>query len=325
MLTSRQAHVLQHVTTSYIASARPVASASIAKQLGVSSATVRNELASLEEAGYLHQAHTSAGRTPTLRGYYAYARQFIPPEDLPELQRQMLEQQLSQQLGAQLLQELVNVVASLSGYAVVVSLPDNPHMHALHVHLSLLSDSRLLALVVLENGIIRQIFAPLSPAPSDDEVKSVEDNLQDLALPIAEIPAALTVMAEHAELGVRRTLTALLEAWHQLSPPTTFSQGLSHLLREPESQDPQFLHQVGRLIEQPQRAFNSSEGAEGLQVASVAEDGLTLSLEPQLASVQSQLQLGSSYADLLLVGPLRMRYAESLMIARAVQEVCQEI
>ena len=82
-MNERTAYILDLVTAHYITSAKPVASAPIAKQLGVSSATVRSEFAALEEAGYLAQPHTSAGRVPTAESYRRYARKFIPPKRLP--------------------------------------------------------------------------------------------------------------------------------------------------------------------------------------------------------------------------------------------------
>lgn len=326
MLTQRQARVLELTTEHYIHSAHPVASAQLAKRLQVSSATIRNELASLEEAGYLHQAHTSAGRTPTLLGYQRYAQRFIPPQDLPEAQRHLLEQQLQAQGGKHLWQSLADAVASLSGYAVLVTLPAEQNLHTVHVHLSLLSDARLLAVVVLENGLIRQIFAPLSPPiPSAKELEQASQDLHDLALPIADIPAALSQRAQHAELGVRRTLQALLEAWQQLSPPTVFAQGLSNLLAEPESQDPVFLRQVLQRMEAPSSTSNNSNTeteADILQWDS--EDArFALRLEQQLALVSSHFQLGRAMGSLTLIGPLRMRYPQALMLARAVQELPQ--
>ena len=81
---------MELVTEGYIRSARPVASKFIAERLKVSSATVRNDFSALEEEGYLHQPHTSAGRVPTARAYESYARKFIPPGRLSKQQRQLL-------------------------------------------------------------------------------------------------------------------------------------------------------------------------------------------------------------------------------------------
>ena len=166
-MEERKARILDMVIDSYIDAARAVPSAAIAAQLGVSSATVRHELSALEEEGYLHQPHTSAGRLPTLKGYRLYARKFIPPQRLPESQKQYLLGRLQSVHGEALWQQVASLSAQMSGYAVVVSLPADDSLMTLEVHLSALSSSRLLAMVVLETGLIRQVMLELDPTPSD--------------------------------------------------------------------------------------------------------------------------------------------------------------
>jgi heat-inducible transcriptional repressor len=103
-MNERRATILDLVTETYIRSVAPVASSHIAEQLHVSSATVRNELAALEDEGYLQQPHTSAGRIPTTRAYQQYAYKFIPPSELPLLQQKLVLQGLRQVHGDALLQ-----------------------------------------------------------------------------------------------------------------------------------------------------------------------------------------------------------------------------
>jgi AcrR family transcriptional regulator len=76
--------------------------------LGVSAATIRADMAALEDAGLITQPHTSAGRTPTVLGYSHYARKFIPPKQLPDAQRRFLEQRLQGVHGDSLLQQIAN-------------------------------------------------------------------------------------------------------------------------------------------------------------------------------------------------------------------------
>lgn len=93
-MKGRTQKVLDLVTERYIRSAKPVPSSDVAALLRVSSATVRNEFSKLEEAGYLAQPHTSAGRVPTTRGFRRYARSFLPPQPLPAAQRALLSARL---------------------------------------------------------------------------------------------------------------------------------------------------------------------------------------------------------------------------------------
>ena len=191
-MNERRAYILDLVTEGYIDSARPVASAHIARQLGMSSATVRNDFCALEEAGYLHQPHTSAGRVPTSLAYRHYASKFIPPGHLAAPQRRLVAQRLQGSHGEALLQRIADASADLSNYAVVVSLPADDTLHALEIHLSHVSSRRLLAVIVLENGLIRQVAVEVDPAPSADVLRDAEHSLRQLALPVGDLSEGLS-------------------------------------------------------------------------------------------------------------------------------------
>ncbi len=308
-MNERRAYILDLVIRDYIRSAHPVPSSQIAEQVDVSSATVRNELSALEEVGYLQQPHTSAGRVPTVAGYRYYARKFIPPKRLPAAQQRRLEAQLYGAHGDHLLQQIAKVAAELSGYAVVVSLPADDELHALEIHLSALSSSRVLAVVVLETGLIRQLVIDLAPTPSDETLRDAESSLRKLTLPVGEVPKALHDIAKRTDAETARTFTALADAWPTLTPPRVFSQGLANLLAEPESNDPSFVRTVLEWAEHP-----------GTDPTAASQEALVLVVEEAIALVSARIELGSVHAGLRLLGPTRMRYPETLSTAQAVTE-----
>ena len=300
---------MELVTEGYIRSAQPVASKFIAERLKVSSATVRNDFSALEEKGYLHQPHTSAGRVPTARAYESYARKFIPPGRLSQQQRQLLTAYLHGSHGELLLQRVADIAAELSGYAVVVSLPADDALRALEIHLSSVSSTRLLAVVVLENGLIRQFSVELDPTPTHEVLRDAERSLRQLELSIGELPQGLSDIAKRTEASLARTLHALAEALSQIGPPRLFSQGLRYLLTEPESVDPNFVRTALERVENPNIT---------------SETGLAIILNDALASVSTQLPFGHSPGGLMIVGPLRMRYKEALTVAHGVTELVAE-
>ncbi|ADI15377.1 DeoR family transcriptional regulator [Truepera radiovictrix] len=316
-MKGRTQKVLDLVTERYIRSAKPVPSSDVAALLRVSSATVRNEFSKLEEAGYLAQPHTSAGRVPTTRGFRRYARSFLPPQPLPAAQRALLSARLRGAHGEGLLQRVASVAAELSGYAVVVSLPAEDDLFTLEVHLSPLSDTHVLAVVVLQNGLVRQLALEITPAPSERDLRDAESSLRQLALPVREFPVALSDIARREAEGVARTFLALVEAWPQLQAPRFFSYGLRNLLTEPESADPSFVRLALERAERPTAVpATSGEPEQG--------DAVTLFFEESLALVSAPVGWGELQARLFLLGPVRMRYPESLMIARGVADTVAE-
>jgi heat-inducible transcriptional repressor len=311
MLSQRRLRILNVVTENYIASARAVPSAAVADQLRVSSATVRNEFSVLEQLGMLQQPHSSAGRIPTSTGLAAYARRFIPPRKLRPEQRRVIRKRLGQQHGDLLFQDIASLAAELSGDAVVVSLPEGDWLRALEIHLTVLSSSKLLAVLVLEEGLVRQQMVNLSPVPSADVIKDVELRLRSLPVPRSGLPAAVRSLAVAAEGEVARTLDALSAALPSLSPPRLFSHGLGNLFQEPEARDPEFLRLALSQVEAPDP---------GLQPAGA----LNLVLSDATAQISSTFKLGSVVAHLSIIGPARMRYPQALQVSGGIADVIAE-
>jgi heat-inducible transcriptional repressor len=310
-MNDRRARILRMVAESYIRTAHPVASARIAERLELSSATVRNEFGALEEEGYLQQPHTSAGRIPTSRGFRSYALGCLPPRRLPERQRSQLVRQLLATNGDGLFTLVARAAAELSGYAVVVRLPADDALHILEIHLSMLSAERLLAVVVLENGIVRQLSVDLAPPPADGVLDDAERNLRQLTLPLGEVPRALDAIAAHADEELARTLQAIAGAWPRLNPPRMFSEGLRQLLAEPESSDPEFIRLV---VEQVERAEQPAAAW------TTEAQPLGLDLDDAVARITSSFGLGVGMGSLTVLGPARMRYPAAMMVARGVSE-----
>jgi heat-inducible transcriptional repressor len=148
-MVKRQEQLLEMVIERFIVQKRPVPSGAFANPLGVSSATVRHDLAALEEMGLLRQPHTSAGRMPTREGWRLYASKYIPPKPLPQASLLHLETALGSVDGEQRLRLAMQLTAGLSGYAAVLSFaPKEARLEKLL--LSDLEQGRILAVLLLE-------------------------------------------------------------------------------------------------------------------------------------------------------------------------------
>jgi len=166
--------------------------------------------------------------------------------------------------------------------------------------------------VVLENGIVRQLGVDLAPPPPSSVLDDAERNLRQLTLPLGEVPRALGAIAAHADEQLSRTLRAIEAAWPRLKAPRVFSEGLSNLLSEPESHDPEFVRLVVERFEQAEEdapAWALPEGSVGLE------------LDDAVARVSSAFELGVGMGSLTVLGPARMRYPAAMMVARGVSEV----
>ena len=167
-LNVRQQNILRATVRHYVSTAEPVGSKSLVTgyDLQVSAATVRNVMSALEESGLLYQPHTSAGRIPSDSGYRAYVDELMLPSE--PLTRQM-ENHISQRLDwngevmEALLQESAQVLAGLSGYIALVTMPQRNDAKIKHLRLVRVSEAQLL-LVVIDTYTNHSILMPPTPA-----------------------------------------------------------------------------------------------------------------------------------------------------------------
>ena len=307
-MTSRREQVLEMLIERFISDPRPVSSLELSEPLRVSSATVRNDFALLEEMGLLRQPHTSAGRVPTREAYRAYAHKFIPPKTLPILQLERLENTLSRVDGEARFRFAAQLASSMSGYAVVTSLaPRDAPLQA--VLLSALNDGRVLCVAVMASGVTRQFTVDIGLKPTRETLENLETDLR-CEISVSKMPERLHTLETSATSPTRqRLLRALRESWGAVAPNLSFSSGATPVLGEPESHDVDFLRSVLELLEHP-----ASPAA--------LPGGMNLAVdEPNgVSSVTMAFKSSLGIASLSILGPTRMRYPHAISVAKAVAD-----
>jgi heat-inducible transcriptional repressor len=307
---ARRQQVLQLVVEAFISQNRPVPSRDLAQPLGVSSATVRFELAALEEMGLLHQPHTSAGRVPTREAFRAYAHRFIPPKPLSDIAKARITGALGKLEGENRLRIGAQLASSLSGYAAVAVLtPREAKLEA--ILLSALPDGRVLAVLILEGGIAREIRFDPGFRVERATLERVEEALRGAQLPVQDVPNKLKSLEISGSPGVAGIARALRERWGEASPKVMFSSGASPVLMEPESQDVDFLRRVLELLEHP--ASPSSDMPLG-------QVGLAVDDPHGVSAVTVGFKSLVGRGNVVIIGPTRMRYPQVISVAKAVSD-----
>lgn len=160
LLDERKAAILRAVVEGYIETAQPVGSGHVVRtaSVGVSPATVRNEMVALERDGYLEQPHTSAGRIPTEKGYRFFVDTLQQPGSLARDQRHQVSEFFATAHGEleRMLEDTTRLLASLTDYAAVVVGPQHEGATIKSVQLVGLTDKVALVVVVLSNGIVEK-------------------------------------------------------------------------------------------------------------------------------------------------------------------------
>ena len=209
-MDDRKFKILQAIIDDYILTAVPVGSRTISKKydMGLSSATIRNEMSDLEELGYLDQPHVSAGRVPSAKAYRLYVDSLLQSgrlrDDESETVRQHMQGRVKQM--EDVLDHAAKVISALTHYTAVVLPPSGPQPRLRTVQLVPVSSNSALVVIVTDSGIVRDHVVRVSEELDGDTLYTISRTLtQELSgLTLSEalerIPAIAERMQENQEL-----------------------------------------------------------------------------------------------------------------------------
>jgi heat-inducible transcriptional repressor len=333
MLDERKLAVLRAIVEDYVSTTEPVGSKSLVDRhhLDVSPATIRNDMAVLEEQGYIVQPHTSAGRVPTDKGYRLFVDRLSGVKPLSAAERRAIETFL---VGAYDLDDVVmrtvRLLAQLTRQVAVVQYPSLTRSSVRHVELVPLASRRLMLVLITDTGRVEQRTVEL-PDPTDEDavtqLRAVLNacldgrRLTEVASVVADLPALLepgqrpnaaavfsvileTLVDRHDErvvVGGAANLTA-----------ADFSKGLREVLESLEEQVV-LMRLLGESIDQPALTvrIGAENPIEGLQSTSVVAAGYG-------TGDQMLARLG-------VLGPTRMDYPTAMGAVRAVARYVGQI
>lgn len=345
VLTERRRSILKAVVQEYISSAQPVSSGHIEAQhgLGVSAATIRNELATLEEMGYLAQVYTSGGRVPTDFGYRYYVEGLMEEPAVPvEEQRTIAHQFHQSQMDlTEWLRLSAAILARSVRNAALITAPRMAESHVKHLELISLQDSVALLVLVLQGGIVQQQMIMLA-APCSQEVLSATAMVLNRKLETLSAPAVMQMaqaMPPGIERGAAEVVVRLMTTYDQQDVPVVYYDGLSNILGQYEqslatqarSQERQqlaqtMIHMVD-LLQQGllfRRLLPHVLAAGGVQVF-IGGEGEYEELR-QFSVIASRYGVaGGGIGMLGVVGPTRMHYGRAVAVVRYMTELLSEL
>lgn len=332
MLSDRRQIVLRALIEEYIARALPVGSRTLVERynLGISSATVRNELSLLEEMGYLAQPHTSAGRIPTDFGYRAFVDELLSESD-PDNGEDALARELRE--SASDLDDLMDRTSqALARFTDCMTLLVPPRILSVDirlVNLVLLTPQRLLTVIVTEDG---QVFDRQMDLPRDysqDEIGKTQEALNNIL-----VGTSLSSMSGELPLGAsgvhddlfRMVMAEILACLKDQNAIKAHPLGISHLLGKPEFSDSSCLMPVLEELEGDTmllRVFNDAAASE--------EPVVRIGHENDSEALSSVSLIANRFGEaehsglILIVGPTRMDYSQVLKAVRAARNVLKDL
>ncbi|HET6894745.1 MAG TPA: heat-inducible transcriptional repressor HrcA [Candidatus Baltobacteraceae bacterium] len=334
-LDKRKAYILATVVYEYIATAEPVASQALTQKysLGVSSATVRNEMAELEAGGYLVQPHTSAGRVPSDAGYRMYVDQLMHPEQLASDDRKRIRDELrdaSRELD-DIIEGTTRLLGRLSKNLAFVTKPVNDTTTFKHIQLIWLGARTGVAIVVTSIGVSAQSVFELSSDVSPDDLTRLSN-----ALNARMGNRALRDIGEHEvaaatqELGlsddVKNAVMAALRSAASQDVSNVSASGAQNLLDQPEFHDLRKLRSILRIVEEQKTLYDLVADSMNREAPAV-KIGHELGVEEMtdFSIVTVPYRFGQHAIGMLsILGSRRMPYARLVALASGTAETLSQ-
>ncbi len=239
-LDERKQKILRAIIANYLETGEPVGSRTISKytDLNLSSATIRNEMADLEEMGYILQPHTSAGRIPSDQGYRFYVDQMMMERDEEKGERLALLEKVDRMEN--LLQQVAKVLAVNTNYATMVTAPQCKDTKLKFIQLSQVDEHQLLAVIVVEGNVIKNKLIDVSEPLENDEVLKLNillnSFLQGLSLQDINLELMQTMKVQagmHAPI-LEHIFTGITDAIAKARELEVYTSGTTNILKYPE-------------------------------------------------------------------------------------------
>lgn len=320
-LNGRARKILYACVTEFIATGEPVGSRTLSRKFDIdlSAASIRNVLADLEEGGFLHQKHASAGRVPTDRAFRYFIDALMQVREISEGEKNEIEGRFAElSPGADPLREAARLLSAMTGTAAVVVAPRLENQTLKQLRFIPTRPGELLAVIVTSSGNVENRFIRVEGHPTGDELTRVHNLLDDVleGRSLREVRELFVrrLLDAKSELGVlRRRAFELGEAALRPGPGQVdvVIEGQAQLLDKPEFADVERIKQLVRVLEERERLvsiLDTTLETRGVKIVLPGEDELEqLSLIGTRYSVDGEgLRMSGSVG---VIGPTRMDYA----------------
>lgn len=327
-LENRKFKILQAIVQNYLETGEPVGSRTISKNadLNLSSATIRNEMADLEELGYILQPHTSAGRIPSDKGYRLYVDNMMTEKEkeVAEMKELLL---IKEDKMEHLLKQVAKVLAINTEYAAMISAPRYQENKLKFIQLSRVDTHQLVAVIVAEGNMIKNHMLQVEK-PLDDETLlklNILLNTHLNGLAIQEINLAMITKLKkqagaHGDI-VSGVLDAVGEAIKAEEGLEIYTSGTNNILKYPELRDLEKASELIDTFEEKQLLSNfihetvSNQENKGIQIYIGEESPIKSMKDCSVVTATYQLEEGMQ-GTIGIVGPKRMDYDKVIGILK---------
>lgn len=335
-MDDRKLKILQVIIDDFIRTAQPVGSRTLAKKygLGISSATIRNEMADLEDLGLLTQPHTSAGRVPSEDGYRLYVDNLMQRRKLDIQQQDLIRKLLLHRVIEidDVVKQTSSIMAEMTGLVSLVSLPQFKKSKLENMKLIKVTDSKVLLILVSNSGIVKNLTLAIN-----DINQRVLDMISDTLLqalygtPIEEItPKKIhSIKRELSEYsGIIEYLVPLLrDTLREIEDVDVSLSGINHIFNYAEYQDVEKVRDLYEKItnkEFQSTIINTRPISDEVSIAIGKNNRLEDLAECSVVSTNYNFN-GKQAGTICFIGPTRMDYSLAVTVIGHIKETLEGI
>lgn len=329
-MDQRKQMVLRAIIKEYIGTVDPVGSKNLAGKYGldVSSATIRNEMSSLEKMGYIEQPHTSAGRIPSELGYRYYVDYLMEKYRLALQEEQAIREELDPRVQEldQLLKRAGRILSELSDYPALVSEPQFQTRHYKYIRLIEIDERTALLVVALDDGEIRNYQVNLAGRLSEEEYCRITNILNESLRGnvVSQLSGDLLDRRAFESVQNRVMMDDILQALGGAAVGagirTIHVAGTLNIFNQPEFKDVDRIRDfLGFLEEQQKLQSLIAEGGEGITIK-IGEEIPVDRLEGVSVITSTYCVNGRPVGTIGVIGPTRMDYSKSATLLERVAQ-----
>ncbi|WP_158735050.1 heat-inducible transcriptional repressor HrcA [Alteribacillus sp. YIM 98480] len=318
MLTDRQLFILQAIIDNYIQSAEPIGSRSISKSDGMSysPATIRNEMADLEELGFLEKPHSSSGRIPSEKGYRHYVDHLLLPHRLSKKEIQNVRSLFAEKIleAEQVVKQSATILSDLTSYASIVLGPEVFESKLKHVQIIPLNAQAAVAILVTDTGHVENHTVTLPESLNSTDLEKIANILNDRleGVPLYKLQEKIYkevagLLKQHVN-SFHDAFRFTEETLQKSKQEKVFYGGKTNLLSQPEFKDIEKVKMIFEILEQDHTVHELLKPEQdGLVIRIGQENNYEAFEDCSIISATYSFD-GKPVGTIGIVGPTRMEY-----------------
>ena len=323
MLTARQEKILTLIVKEYVKTANPVGSKHICKVVNCSSATVRNEMAELEELGFLEKTHISSGRMPSEKGYRYYVDNLMNPSEMNSddiLKLQLIFSNKSLAIN-ECIKKSLEIISEITDYTSVVLGSSSNDNYLKQVEVLPLNTNQVLAIVITDKGCVAHKQIDVSDISLDEIQKTVElINKLLIGTPIDEINSKLEFEIKPIINQYVKQHDAIYNAFYDVFKDFTNKNvsfmGKANMLNQPEFSNLEKIKKIYSKLENKDTLESIEEHDNNINIYIGRES----KVDDDVTVIKTKYKAGNEEGTIAIIGPKRMEYERVVNMLEYIKE-----